>query len=136
MIRTPPRPSRTDTVFPSATLFRSHLAVERQFAPLDPGVAVGGKDHLAVEGESPRPRPLDVLRRSRRQASKVAILLYQRRRHALFDREARLFVHMADLAMHRDDQLRTQPAIERGEFGLSRMAADVDMRLQIGRAHV
>src|SRR3546814_13326001 len=39
---------------------------------------------------------------------------------------------MADLAMHRDDQLRTQPAIERGEFGLSRMAADVDMRLLFG----
>src|SRR3546814_3855356 len=34
--------------------------------------------------------------------------------------------------MHRQDELRTQPAIERGEFGLPRMAAAMDMPLLFG----
>src|SRR3546814_18170667 len=50
----------------------------------------------------------------------------------LCEREARLFVHVADLAMHRQDELRAQPAVECGEFGLPRMAADMDMRLLFG----
>src|SRR3546814_3611069 len=100
MIRRPPRSTRTDTLFPYTTLFRSNA--------------------------------LDDLWHTRREPHEIAIFLHQRVGNALFERETRLFVHVADLAMHRQDELRTQPAIERGEFGLPRMAADMDMRLLFG----
>src|SRR3546814_14027994 len=53
MIRRPPRSTRTDTLFPYTTLFRSHPRV-------------GGQDRQAPD----RPRSGDVLRHRRRDSSR------------------------------------------------------------------
>src|SRR3546814_13253305 len=106
------------------------MAVERQLAPLVDRLALGGKDDGAVEDQPPGANALDDLWHTRREPHEIAIFLHQRVGNALFEREARLFVHVADLAMHRQDELRAQPAVECGEFGLPRMAADMD---KIGR---
>src|SRR3546814_5358571 len=79
MIRQPPRSTRTDTLFPYTTLFRSadravdetlageddgngDMAVERQLAPLVDRLALGGKDDVAVEDQPPGANALDDLR--------------------------------------------------------------------------
>src|SRR3546814_3006994 len=95
MIRQPPRSTRTDTLFPYTTLFRSadravdetlageddgngDMAVERQLAPLVDRLALGGKDDVAVEDQPPGANALDDLWHTRREPHEIAIFLHQR----------------------------------------------------------
>src|SRR3546814_11706163 len=134
MIRQPPRSTRTDTLFPYTTLFRSadravdetlageddgngDMAVERQLAPLVDRLALGGKDDVAVEDQPPGANALDDLWHTRREPHEIAIFLHQRVGNALFEREARLFVHVADPAMHWPADLRAQTGSERARGG-------------------
>src|SRR3546814_13103441 len=72
MIRRPPRSTRTDTLFPYTTLFRSgaHDDVAELLRRLQPVLGVdGGVDLLAVDrrrGAERADRDLGVLRRDRR----------------------------------------------------------------------
>src|SRR3546814_18449198 len=50
MIRRPPRSTRTDTLFPGTTLFRSRLAIQRAFTIES---ADGGRDALRSSGLDP-----------------------------------------------------------------------------------
>src|SRR3546814_11300449 len=50
MIRRPPRSTRTDTLFPGTTLFRSRLAIQRAFTI---EAADGGRDALRSSGLDP-----------------------------------------------------------------------------------
>src|SRR3546814_13091381 len=113
------------------------MAVERQLAPLVDRLALGGKDDVAVEDQPPGANALDDLWHTRREPPEIAIFLPQRVGNALFEREARLFVHVAALAIHRQDELRAPPAVEFGEFGLPRTARDMAMPPLFGcRRHV
>src|SRR3546814_2193000 len=50
MIRRPPRSTRTDTLFPYTTLFRSgrpRRAAERQY--IEPAQMIGGEQHIALQ---------------------------------------------------------------------------------------
>src|SRR3546814_7847930 len=57
MIRHPPRPTRTDTLFPYPTLFRSPWAHERSYVPADPAVRYGllanGLRYAILRNETP-----------------------------------------------------------------------------------
>ena len=46
--------------------------------------------------------------------------------------DPRLFGHVADLAMDRDEHFGFQPAVERFQLGPPRVARDVDQRLPVG----
>src|SRR3546814_13441795 len=57
MIRRPPRSTRTDTLFPYTTLFRSEMAgIEKKRLVVDPGFGFGkSRDHnLALLAQLPR----------------------------------------------------------------------------------
>src|SRR3546814_7968406 len=63
MIRPPPRSTRTDTLFPYTTLFRSHQAADlrqiaqRAFAGVVLQVGIGGEGCGGVEGQAAFDRP-------------------------------------------------------------------------------
>src|SRR3546814_17554462 len=52
MIRRPPRSTRTDTLFPYTTLFRSGIDLQQLVAPDHPALAVDRADPVAVSIES------------------------------------------------------------------------------------
>src|SRR3546814_13989976 len=64
IVRRQPRSTRTDTLFPYTTLFRSHRPAARQFERggqlLDPLGAppADGHDHVGIAEEGPRHLPL------------------------------------------------------------------------------
>src|SRR3546814_20548979 len=67
MIRRPPRSTRTDTLFPYTTLFRSTLPSEKELlektAPMDPQNAVKASQHMRAElGKALAPLWLDIYR--------------------------------------------------------------------------
>src|SRR3546814_10871164 len=85
MIRRPPRSTRTDTLFPYTTLFRSFGAVQRfdqaEYAVLRAG---GERRRIARDLAVDRRRPLHGPRRNRARPRN------RRRRRAAFGRPARL----------------------------------------------
>src|SRR3546814_18842405 len=56
MIRRPPRSTRTDTLFPYTTLFRSHTALNRSM----PLMAAAADDLLARLDAADRSKPVDI----------------------------------------------------------------------------
>src|SRR3546814_7377968 len=84
MIRRPPRSTRTDTLFPSTTLFRSPLLRPVRFDPAvdpHPELATAGPRAPAVEGgpgQARRPlrmHPVRVLHRSEEHTSELQSLM-------------------------------------------------------------
>src|SRR3546814_2895671 len=83
MIRRPPRSTRTDTLFPYTTLFRSAVARVGLPSPNDIPVDGGGSDGIAdllnqLTGGSTRPRreqPPDVPFRSEEHTSELQSLM-------------------------------------------------------------
>jgi hypothetical protein len=65
------------------------------------------------------------------EADEIAIGLAHRAGNALLDTEARLLVHVADLAMDRQQDLRADPAVHLGQFRPPRMAGDMDEGLAV-----
>src|SRR6056297_4333094 len=53
MIRRPPRSTRTDTLFPYTTLFRSQSAAGEQAADARPGVQLADAIHQHPDGDAP-----------------------------------------------------------------------------------
>src|SRR3546814_4697016 len=49
MIRRPPRSTRTDTLFPYTTLFRSELVFSHHLAHLEDDLAIQGQNHRLIE---------------------------------------------------------------------------------------
>ena len=113
------------------------VPMERELAPLIDRLAIGGQNDVAVEDQAARMNALYDSGRAGREADEVAIFLDQGVGHAAFERKTRLFVHVANLAMHGHDQLWPQPAVKRRKLRLAGMAADMDMGLFLGdRQHV
>ncbi len=73
-----------------------------------------------------------LLRASRRQTDDVAVRLEHRAGHPAFDTETGMFGHVAELAMHRDQDFGANPVVHRRQFGATGMAGDMDERLTIG----
>src|SRR3546814_13778999 len=77
MIRRPPRSTRTDTLFPYTTLFRSALFLVRQVATPVDAVAL----HLFIQGAARQAEPLHGL-------PHIALAVAQRRLDAALDRKS------------------------------------------------
>src|SRR3546814_3738334 len=89
MIRRPPRSTRTDTLFPYTTLFRSHrrIAVGRSERLVDVLDVVGDALRLAQKLLRPLDGLLELLERRKGQACKVARLIDQTGRLVLKRRD-------------------------------------------------
>ena len=101
-------------------------------AALVHGRAVGRQDHVAVEHQPADPHFVDLLRLAGREADDVAILLDDRVRNAVAEREPRLLGQVPRLAVDRNDDLGPDPIVHLDQLGPARMAGDVDMRLALG----
>src|SRR3546814_1019289 len=117
MIRRPPRSTRTDTLFPYTTLFRS-LPVNRQTAPMTQP-AIGAEIH----------QPLDVHRDLTPQIALDRVVAVDR----LTDLDHLVLGQIADAALDRDAD---PPADLLGLGAADPMnVGQRDLDAQIGRAH-
>ena len=83
-------------------------------APLVDRRAVGGKDDVAVEHQPADAHLVDLLRLARRKADDVAVLLDDRVRDAVPEREPRMLGEVPRLAVDRDDDLAAGPICTSG----------------------
>src|SRR3546814_1009761 len=87
MIRRPPRSTRTDTLFPYTTLFRSHISVQKERTPLTEALLhAGAAMGLDVRDDLNRPDQEGIgysprtIRKGRRVSAADAFLKPARRR--------------------------------------------------------
>src|SRR3546814_18156367 len=87
MIRRPPRSTRTDTLFPYTTLFRSHISVQKERTPLTEALLhAGAAMGLDVRDDLNRPDQEGIgysprtIRKGRRVSAADAFLKQARRR--------------------------------------------------------
>ena len=89
-------------------------------APLVHRRAVGRQDDVAVEHQPADAHLVDLLRLAGREADDVAILLDDRVRNAVAEREPRLLGEVARLAVDRNDDLGPDPFVHLDQLGPAR----------------
>ena len=107
-------------------------AVARQAPPGNDGFAIRRNDDVAVEHKAPGPDLCQPARLARRETDDVAVLLHDGARDAVGAAETCLFLHVAHLAVDRDEGFRPEPAIDRFQVRPPRMAGNVNVALPVG----
>ena len=105
----------------------------RHQAPPGPIQIVAGREQVAVFEHQPSGRHLvEDLRRAWRQAHQVAVAHLERLRHLEPARQRQVLVQVARLAVHRDRDLRLDPAVHLLDLVAAGMAGDVHEVIVLG----